>query len=59
MGLLVKMRTIIIIMIRITKDSGNRIDWNALDRCWADRYEEEYGYYFSDIIKKVRPLLQR
>ena len=24
------------------------IDWNTLERCWADRYVEEYGHYFSD-----------
>jgi len=36
-------------MIMIKKDSENGIDWNALDMCWAQRYEEEYGHYYSDI----------
>lgn len=49
MGSLIKMKVIIIIMMSIKKDSGKVIDWNALDRCWADRYEEEYGHYFSDL----------
>lgn len=37
------------IIMSIIKDSGKGIDWNALDRCWAQRYEEEYGHYFSDL----------
>jgi len=36
-------------MMSIIKDSGKVIDWNALDMCWAQRYEEEYGHYFSDL----------
>lgn len=32
----------------VKKDSGS-IDWNELDRCWAKRYEQEYGHYFSDL----------
>jgi len=36
-------------MMSIIKDSGKGIDWNALDMCWAQRYEEEYGHYFSDL----------
>ncbi len=43
------MKAIVIIMICIKKDSGTGIDWNALDRCWEQRYEEEYGHYFSDL----------
>lgn len=39
----------VIIMMSIKKDSVTGIDWNVLDRCWADRYEEEYGQYFSDL----------
>jgi hypothetical protein len=30
------------------KGTEMEIDWNALDRCWCARYEEEYGHYFSD-----------
>jgi hypothetical protein len=49
MGSFIKMRLIVIIMMNIKKDTGNGIDWNALDLCWARRYEEEYGHYFSDL----------
>ncbi|MCX9080918.1 MAG: hypothetical protein OIN83_01840 [Candidatus Methanoperedens sp.] len=24
-----------------------KIDWNDLDRCWAEKYEEDYGNLFS------------
>jgi Zn-dependent M32 family carboxypeptidase len=24
-----------------------KIDWNDLDRCWAEQYEEDYGNLFS------------
>ncbi len=37
------------IIMSIIEDSGKGIDWNALDRYWAQRYEEEYGHYFSDL----------
>jgi hypothetical protein len=26
------------------------MDWNALDRCWAEQYEEDYGNLFSNTI---------
>jgi hypothetical protein len=39
---------VVIIMMSIKKDTAMEIDWNALDRCWVDRYVEEYGNYFSD-----------
>jgi hypothetical protein len=29
---------------------NTKIDWNALDRCWAEQYEEEYGNLFPNII---------
>ena len=25
-----------------------KIDWNALDKGWADQYEEDYGCHFSN-----------
>jgi hypothetical protein len=25
-----------------------KIDWNALDKSWADQYEEDYGCHFSN-----------
>ena len=25
------------------------IDWDALDKNWADQYEEDYGCHFSDM----------
>ena len=28
------------------KKNGDKIDWNALDRYWADRYEDEFGHLF-------------
>lgn len=42
------MQAVVIIMMSIKKGTEKGIDWNALDRCWGDRYEEEYGHYFSD-----------
>ena len=26
------------------------IDWNALDICWAEQYEEDYGNLFSNDV---------
>ncbi len=48
MEALVKMQVVVIIMMSIKKETAMEIDWNSLDRCWGDRYEEEYGHYFSD-----------
>ncbi len=56
MGSLLKMRPIVIIMMSIKKDSGNGIDWNTLDRYWEQRYEEEYGHYFSNVSYTVTPI---
>lgn len=28
------------------KKNDEKIDWNALDRHWADRYEDEFGHLF-------------
>ncbi|MDL5501840.1 MAG: hypothetical protein QSU88_01350 [Candidatus Methanoperedens sp.] len=25
------------------------IDWNALDKSWADQYEDDYGCLFSNL----------
>lgn len=47
MEALVKMQVVVIIMMSIRKETAMEIDWNSLDRCWGDRYEEEYGHYFS------------
>ena len=35
---------------------GTEIDWDALDRCWADMYEEDYGHFsdHSRIIHDIR-----
>lgn len=29
------------------KNIEAKIDWNDLDRCWAEQYEEDYGNLFS------------
>jgi len=28
----------------------SKMDWNALDSCWAEQYEEDYGTLFSNLI---------
>ncbi|MCZ7372776.1 MAG: hypothetical protein O8C60_03830 [Candidatus Methanoperedens sp.] len=35
---------------------GTEIDWDELDRCWADMYEEDYGHFsdHSRIIHDIR-----
>jgi len=48
METLVKMQVVVIIIMSIRKKVTKEIDWNALDKWWGDRYEEEYGHYFSD-----------
>ena len=48
METLVKLQDVVIIIMRIRKETAMKIDWKDLDRCWGDRYEEEYGHYFSD-----------
>jgi len=36
-------------MIESTKPNINpKIDWNALDSCWAEQYEEDFGDLFSN-----------
>jgi len=25
----------------------SKIEWDVLDRCWADRYEEDYGHFLD------------
>jgi len=32
------------------RNNNTKMDWNALDRCWAEQYEEDYGYLFSTTI---------
>lgn len=40
---------IVIIMMEAIKQKTNmKIDWCALDRSWAEQYEEDYGNLFSD-----------
>jgi hypothetical protein len=39
---------VVIIMMSIKREIAMEIDWKALDRCWVERYDEEYGHYFSD-----------
>ena len=34
-----------------TKQNTNtKLDWNALDTCWAEQYEEDYGYLLYNKI---------
>jgi hypothetical protein len=35
------------IMMKTSQPNNNEIDWNALDRLWAEQYEEDYGNFFS------------
>ncbi len=35
-------------MIETTKRNiEDTIDWDDLDKCWAEQYEEDYGNLFS------------
>ncbi len=34
-------------MRKAKQNINTKIDWNALDRCWAEQYEEDYGNLFS------------
>jgi hypothetical protein len=34
----------------IKRNNNTTMDWNALDRCWAEQYEEDYGNLFSNTI---------
>jgi len=34
----------------IKRNNNTKMDWNALDRCWAEQYEEDYGNLFSNTI---------
>jgi len=47
------MKAMVILMISRKKSAEKEIDWDALDRCWADGYMEEYGHYFSDSQKSI------
>ncbi len=49
MGAMLKSRLIVIIMISTNKDIMKKIDWEALDRCWAESYEEDYGHCYADM----------
>lgn len=40
-------KVIVIMIMTIKKANTMEIDWDALDSCWADRYEEDYGYLSS------------
>jgi hypothetical protein len=42
---------IVSIMMQIAKRNMNtEIDWNALDICWAEQYEEDYGHLFNNTM---------
>jgi hypothetical protein len=32
------------------RNINTKMDWNALDICWAEQYEEDYGNLFSKTI---------
>lgn len=32
----------------MTKKDDVNMDWDALERCWAEQYEDDYESYFSD-----------
>lgn len=32
------------------RNINTKIDWNALDICWAEQYEEDYGYLLYNKI---------
>jgi hypothetical protein len=34
----------------IKRNINTKMDWSALDRCWAEQYEEDYGNLFSNTI---------
>lgn len=41
----------VIVIIMMQKEDQNvfvKIDWKALDKSWADQYEEDYGCHFSN-----------
>lgn len=39
-----------VIFIMPKKHNGHlNIDWEALDKSWADQYEDDYGYHFSNM----------
>lgn len=27
-----------------------KLDWESLDKRWAEQYEEDYGHFFIDIV---------
>lgn len=31
--------------------NDEKIDWNALDKHWTERYEKEFGHFFITSIK--------
>ncbi len=35
-------------METIKRTTNTNIDWSALDRSWAEQYEEDYGNLFSN-----------
>jgi hypothetical protein len=35
------------------KKHNVEIDWDALDSCWADQYEADYGIHFSDTFERI------
>ena len=40
------------------QNMNTKMDWSALDRGWAEQYEEDYGNLFSNtILNHHRPSL--
>ncbi len=35
-----------IMMETIKRNRNTKMDWNALDRFWAEQYETDYGIFF-------------
>ncbi|VVB54085.1 Uncharacterised protein [uncultured archaeon] len=40
---------VILIMRKEKHNVHPNIDWDALDKSWADQYEDDYGYRFSNM----------
>lgn len=40
---------VILIMQKEEQNLHLNIDWDALDKSWADQYEDDYARHFSDM----------
>ena len=36
-------------MNTIKRNINTKMDWKALDSCWAEQYEEDYGNLFNNM----------